>query len=50
MITRSVSLSRLRAATTPPKIASGTTRTNAKAASLSELTSAFPISSVTGTF
>ena len=46
MIRRSVSLSRFSAATTPPRIASGTTMMKASAASLSELTSASPTRSL----
>ena len=45
---RSISLPRRRAATTPPKMDSGTTMTKASAASLAELTRARSTSSLTG--
>jgi hypothetical protein len=50
VITRSTARSRFSAAITPPRTARGTTRTNASAASLSELTSASPTSVLTGTW
>ena len=50
VITRSVSRPRRSAATTPPRMLSGTTSTNATAASLSELTSDGPSSDETDTW